>query len=200
VVVGDVMGHNYDSAARMGKLSTVVRAYAWPGIDPGEVLTAVDELIGGSGPDVLATCLYAKFDMHEGGATVRYSSAGHPPAMVRRPDGSVSLLDGGRGPMIGVARLTRAGGPSRADAVVELPVGGTFIGFTDGLVDAFVAEPDIDLGLAELARLTASLPTDAGPQTIVERLTAAGAQHKDDVAVVAIRIGGRGESRLGTGS
>jgi PAS domain S-box-containing protein len=189
VAVGDVMGHNYDSAALMGKLSTVLRSYAWPGSEPRDVLAAVDELIDGSGPDVLATCLYAKLSLHHDGATVRYSSAGHPPAIVRWPDGSTTLLGDGRGPMIGVGRLTRAAGSHRIDAVVELPSGSTLICFTDGLIDAFAAEPDLDLGLAELSRLTAALPVDASPRVVVAKLTETTEQYTDDVAVVAIRIG-----------
>jgi PAS domain S-box-containing protein len=188
VVVGDVMGHNYDSAALMGKLSTVLRSYAWPGSDPRDVLTAVDELIHGSGPDVLATCLYAKLELHEAGATLRHSSAGHPPAIVRSPAGEATALDGGRGPMIGVTRLMRSGAERPVDASIELPHGSTLICFTDGLLDAFADEPDIDAGLRELVRRTEALPVTAGPHAVVQTLTAAAQDHKDDVAIVAIRI------------
>lgn len=188
VAVGDVMGHNYESAAQMGKLSTIVRAYAWPGSDPHTVLTAVDELLDGSGMHFLATCLYAKLTLHAEGATLRYSSAGHPPAIVRRPDGEAGTLDGGRGTMIGVWRLMPSGSQRPADATVELPSGSTLICFTDGLTDSFTAEPDMDVGLAELCRLTTALRPHASSRAIVDALTAAALRHTDDVAVVAIRI------------
>jgi PAS domain S-box-containing protein len=188
VVVGDVMGHNYDSAARMGKLSTIVRSYAWPGSEPSAVLTAVDELVAGTGLDFLATCLYAKLVMHSGGATLHYANAGHPPALVRLPDGTAHLLDGGRGTMIGVSRLVATGTARPPDAVTELPRGATLICFTDGLVDAFSAELDIDAGLAELTHRTTALPADVTPSVIVDELTRATVRHADDVAVVAIRI------------
>lgn len=188
VAVGDVMGHDYDSAARMGKLSTIVRAYAWPGSDPNTTLTAVDELLEGSGMDFLATCLYAKLTLHGSGATLRYSSAGHPPAIVRGPRGSAVTLDDGRGPMIGVSGLLPAGSRRPPDASVELVRGSTLICFTDGLVDAFADEPDIDAALAKMCRLTGELPAGASPRMIVDELTCAATLRNDDVAVVAIRI------------
>ncbi|SHG24341.1 PAS domain S-box-containing protein [Jatrophihabitans endophyticus] len=187
VVVGDVMGHNFDSAARMGKLSTIVRSYGWPGSEPQTVLTAVDELLEGGGLDFLATCVYATLSLDERGAQLRYSSAGHPPAIVRGPDGVVHVLDAARGPMIGVSRLL-ADSTRPADAVVSLERGSTLICFTDGLTDAFGPEPDMDEGLAELCRLAAALPLDASPRQLIERLTAAAVRHSDDVAVVAMRI------------
>ena len=60
--------------------------------------------------------------------------------------------------------------------------------FTDGLTDGFADEPDLDVGLAELSRLTSELPLDASPSQIVDAVTGSALRHDDDVAVVAIRI------------
>ncbi|WP_375501410.1 SpoIIE family protein phosphatase [uncultured Jatrophihabitans sp.] len=188
VVVGDVMGHNYDSAARMGKLSTIVRSYGWPGSEPWTVLTAVDELLEGGNLDYMATCFYGTLMLRSNGATLHYSSAGHPPALLRRPGGSVVLLEDGRGPMIGISKLMPPGTQRPKDASIDLAPGSVLICFTDGLTDGFADEPDLDAGLAELSRLTSELPLDASPSQIVDQLTAAAERHDDDVAVVAIRI------------
>ncbi|MEO9140169.1 MAG: SpoIIE family protein phosphatase [Jatrophihabitans sp.] len=188
VVVGDVMGHDIDSAARMGKLSTIVRSYGWPGSDPRTVLAAVDDLLGGGRLDLLATCLYATLTRTAAGATLRYSSAGHPPALLREPDGTVRQLEGARGVMLGVSRLMPKGYERPPDDCLQLARGSTLICFTDGLTEAFAAEPDMDEGLAELARLTSQLPLDASPSTIIATLTGAAVRHNDDVAVVAICI------------
>ena len=188
VAVGDVMGHNYDSAARMGKLSTIVRSYGWPGSDPHTVLTAVDELLEGGNLDYMATCFYGTLVLRSNGATLSYSSAGHPPALLRRPGGSVVTLDDGRGPMIGISRLMPDGSKRPRDARIDLAPGSVLICFTDGLTDGFADEPDLDAGLAELSRLTSELPLDATPLQIVDALTGAAIRHDDDVAVVAIRI------------
>lgn len=189
VVVGDVMGHDIDSAARMGKLSTIFRSYGWPGSEPRTVLAAVDELLESNrNLDFLATCLYAKLTLSGTGATLRYSSAGHPPGIVRAPDGSTRILRDGRGPMIGISRLMPRGTQRPPDACVELGKGSTLICFTDGLTDAFAGEPDMDEGLAQLCRLTAELPADASPQTIIAAVTRDVVRHTDDVAVVALRI------------
>ncbi len=188
VVVGDVMGHNYDSAARMGKLSTIVRSYGWVGSEPYTVLTAVDELLEGGNLDYMATCFYGTLMLRNNGASLRYTSAGHPPALLRRPGGSVIVLEDGRGPMIGISRLLPEGADRPRDAHIDLAPGSTLICFTDGLTDGFADEPDLDAGLAELARLTSELPVDASPTQIVDALTGAAIRHDDDVAVVAIRI------------
>ncbi len=188
VVVGDVMGHNINSATRMGKLSTILRAYGWPGSPPGDVLSAVDELLVGSTLDVLATCWYATLTPAPGGMTARYASAGHPPAVLRIPDGQVWVLDGGRGPMLGISEL-RAGGSARPPhATIEVGTGSTLICFTDGLVDSFAADGDVDAGLAQLSQTVACLEPQASPQQIVDTLTDHG-HHNDDLAIVAIRIG-----------
>ncbi len=187
IVVGDVMGHNVDSAALMGKLSTVLRAYAWPGSTPRDVLTAVDALIDGSGPAALATCVYAQLAIGPDGVTVRYSNAGHPSPLVRLPEGPVIRLEGGRGPMIGVTRLLRPPVRARTDTFAELPRGSTVVAFTDGLIDAFAAD-DVDAGIDGVAGVVGGLPADADPDAIVAALTAAAQDHRDDVAVVAIRI------------
>ncbi len=187
-VVGDVMGHNIDSAARMGKLSTILRAYGWPGSSPGEVLSAVDELLVGSRLDVLATCWYATLAPAAGGMTLRYASAGHPPSVLRTPDGQVRLLDGGRGPMLGISELRDDGSVRAADASIEIGVGSTLICFTDGLVDSFATDGDVDAGLAQLSEAVAAMDVHASPQQIVDALTDHG-QHNDDLAIVAIRIG-----------
>ncbi len=187
VVVGDVMGHDIDSAARMGKLSTIVRSYGWPGSDPRTALTAVDELLAGSGLDFLATCFYATLHRTDDGASLQYSSAGHPPAILRLPDGTVQTLEDARGAMLGVRHLMPD--PSRpTDAVVELPRGSVLVCFTDGLTDSVAEEPDLDTGLAELHRLLASLPAEASPRDIIDTFTDAAVRHSDDVAVVAMRI------------
>lgn len=184
VVVGDVMGHNMDSAAGMGKLSTLVRAYAWPGSAPRDVFTAVDDFLAASELTILATCVYAK--LQDG--RLRYASAGHPPAFVRWPDGRTTLVDGSRGPMLGVSTLLTTDRTRAADADILLPRGATLICFTDGLADAHSDEPDIEHGLTELCRLTEALPLDAAPQLIVDALTTTARRHSDDVAVVAIRV------------
>ncbi len=189
IVLGDVMGHNIDSAARMGKLSTIVRAYAWPGSEPDQVLAAADRLLVGTGMNVLATCVYAQLVPTDAGATLRFVSAGHPPVVVRDADGTARPLGGGRRPMLGISQLCDAPGEPVGVASLDLATGSTLICFTDGLVDAFADEPDLDAGLAELCRLTSALPLDAGPQMIVDELTRHEGRHKDDVAVVAIHIG-----------
>ena len=90
--------------------------------------------------------------------------------------------------MIGVSHLMNESYSRPPDAGIDLLRGSTLICFTDGLTDAFADVPDMDEGLAQLCRLTAALPSEASPETIIQALTGAVVRHDDDVAVVALRI------------
>lgn len=191
IAVGDAMGHNFDSAATMGKLSTMLRSYAWPADPPAQVLDAVDELIAGMHHDYLATCVYGLLRLTDGGARFAFSSAGHPPPVLRLPDGSAEALVAGRGPMLGVSRLL-PGGVIRQQDERHLERGSTLILFTDGLTDAMGEDGqdlDVDAAVERLAEIVSGMPVSASPSEIVAALAAEGdSGRKDDVAVVAVRI------------
>lgn len=106
----------------------------------------------GSGPEVLsATAAVAIID--PAGRTLRYCLAGHPPLLLRDPDGSLTLLDEARGPLLGF----EAGG--RPEQVVTFVPGSFLVLFTDGLVER--RGEVIDTGLARLgAALTAAATRD----------------------------------------
>lgn len=190
VAVGDAMGHNFDSAAAMGKLSTMLRAYAWPGAQPAQVLGSIDALLAGTDLRYLATCVYGSLRLHpEGGAHFSYASAGHPSPILRLPDGSARPLDDGRGAMLGVSSLLR-GAAGRAGAELALPAGSTLLFFTDGLTDSMGEDLDVVAAIDRLAGIVAQQAQDATPAALVAALVAQTEPgRKDDVAVVAVRIG-----------
>ena len=188
ITVGDAMGHNFDSAAAMGKLSTMLRSYAWTGAEPGRVLDAVDGLLAGTGLEYLATCCYGTIRRVDSGARFAYSSAGHPAPVLRDPDGRTRLLDDGRGAMLGVAKL-RPGGPARPNAEVDLPRGSTLIFFTDGLTDSVGPDLDVSEAMQRVARIVAEQPVRAEPRDIVATLVKQSDGGRiDDIAVIAVRI------------
>jgi PAS domain S-box-containing protein len=189
IVVGDAMGHNFDSAAAMGRLSTMLRAYAWPGADPADVLDSVDALLAGTDETHLATCVYARITRGTGGAVLEWSAAGHPPPLLRRPDGSVEVLTDGRGPMLGVSALMAEGSRGHRAAQRVIEPGSVLVCYTDGLADA--VGPDLDPleGADELARKVAEQPADATPEELVAALArCAEGGRTDDLAVLAIRV------------
>lgn len=79
IVVGDVMGRaaggRPDGADRAG-LRAIIRLP----LEPAQVLTFLDELVGELDATVIVTCLYA--DLDPATQTLTYSRAGHPPFQV----------------------------------------------------------------------------------------------------------------------
>jgi PAS domain S-box-containing protein len=146
LVAGDVAGHGIHAAATMGRLRTAVQTLADVDLEPEELLTRLDELVGrlaaegelaGGAGDLSATCLYAIYDPVSRYCTL--ARAGHPAPAVVRAQGTVEFLDLPAGPMLGV------GGLPFEEAEVQLPEGSLLVLYTDGLVET--RQRDIGTGL-----------------------------------------------------
>ncbi len=177
--VGDVAGHGLDAAATMGQLRSATRSAALFASTPADALAHLDDFVGSLDDHPLATVVYAVLDVSTG--VLRYASAGHPPPLLLRVDGTTEFLEGGRSALLGVG----PGAPPRAHADVGLAPGDTLILYTDGLIE----RPDstIDRGLAELAEHVRSLGPD--PTTLTARLLASVEEpRRDDAAVLAVRL------------
>ena len=179
LAVGDVVGHDMAAAASMGQLRSVLRSYAWSGESAGRVVGRLDELVRGLGMAAVATCVYLR--LRDG--QLEYSRAGHPPPVVRLPDGSVQTLDGGLRTPVGVPSLTG----DAPQATAELPVGGVLVAFSDGLVES--RERSLRDGLTALDAALADVPTRATAAEIRDALIDAllGADHDDDVCLLVVR-------------
>ena len=99
IVVGDVVGKGVLAAAAMAQLRNALRVYAMDGPKPTTVLAKLNRLADTTGLS-FATVLYAIVDTTT--QTCRYASAGHPPPLLVRADGSAEYLEGGRSIPIGV--------------------------------------------------------------------------------------------------
>ncbi|MGW5849670.1 ATP-binding SpoIIE family protein phosphatase [Streptomyces sp. NPDC055254] len=114
-VVGDVVGHGLDATAAMARLRTAVRALADLDLDPGELLTHVDDLVlglsgeGATGESrsetaVLgATCLYAVYDPVARACSA--ATAGHPPPALLTPGEEPVFVGMVPGPPLGVGEV-----------------------------------------------------------------------------------------------
>ncbi|MFF4653122.1 SpoIIE family protein phosphatase [Streptomyces sp. NPDC001380] len=91
LVVGDVEGHHADSAVIMGQLRSGLHAYATEGHDPAAVLARSNALLAELDTDLYATCCLVRIDLEFGVAEI--ALAGHPPPLLRGPDGCVVLPD-----------------------------------------------------------------------------------------------------------
>ncbi len=187
LAIGDVMGHDITAAAAMGQLRSVLRTCAWAGDHPAVVLDRMDQLVQGFDMAQLATCIYARLAPQDGPygrrrhSRLSWASAGHLPPVLQLADGSAHLLDAAVGVPIGVP-----GSVSRLGHSITLAAGSTLLLYTDGLVETRTA--DIDDDIATLLAKVGQHHPDNGPQALVDRVIASGADLTDDVAVLAVRI------------
>lgn len=189
--VGDVVGHDLAAAAAMGQLRGVLRSYAWGGDGPGAVLDRCDQLVQGLDIAAMATAVYARLEPAgpDGSRTLTYANAGHPPPLLRRPDGTLTRLDAHHSPMLGVVpEFGRAAGARRDEASVRCAPGTLLVCYTDGLTD--ISGEDADARAELLERTLAEQPRDADPEDVVEGLLATCLPERlvDDIAVLAIRL------------
>nr|WP_031224042.1 SpoIIE family protein phosphatase [Streptomyces roseochromogenus] len=179
-VIGDVQGHNVTAAGLMGQIRTGVRAYTTVGQAPHEVMSSTNRLLIDLGTELFASCLYLRLDPARGQAVM--ARAGHPPPLLRRPDGRVRVLDLAGGPLLGID--TAAVYPTTE---VSLTPGSVLVLYTDGLVEA----PGIDIedslvGLGGLLSEIGDQPLDQLADELVQH-SAAARDRMDDVAVLLLR-------------
>jgi anti-sigma regulatory factor (Ser/Thr protein kinase) len=137
----------------MGRLRTAVRTLADIDLEPGELLTRLDDVVtglsaedsppGGAGTDLTATCLYAVYDPVTRRCAL--ARAGHPPPAVVAPDGTAEFIDLPAGPPLGL------GGLPFEETEIELAEGSLLVLYTDGLVES--RQRDIGTGLAAMRKV-----------------------------------------------
>nr|WP_229840140.1 SpoIIE family protein phosphatase [Streptomyces roseolilacinus] len=178
VAIGDVQGHNVDAAALMGQVRTAVHATA--GAPPGEVLARTNRLLIDLDPGLFTSCLYAHLDLARHRAVI--ATAGHPPPLCRRPDGTTGTLDVPPGLVLGID-------PAATYPATELPLEpGTLLAlYTDGLVE--VPGVGFDEAVDELAHRLArgdARHMDALADALVGHAQRS-APRNDDIALVVLR-------------
>ena len=179
-VIGDVQGHNVTAAGLMGQIRTAVRAYTTVGQAPQDVMSSTNRLLIDLGSDLFASCLYLRLDPAHGRAVM--ARAGHPPPLLRRPDGKVRVLDLAGGPLLGID-----GSATYPTTEVDLAPGSVLALYTDGLIES--PGVDIEDALADLGQRLAQagdLPLDALADELVA-YGGAGEERIDDVALMLLR-------------
>ncbi|WP_163544038.1 SpoIIE family protein phosphatase [Occultella kanbiaonis] len=186
-VVGDVVGHDVEAAAAMGQLRSVVRAFATELVDPGKVLTKVDQILENMRIRRPASLVYASLtpsDEEEGTWSLAYSRAGHLPGLWIS-DGEVRELDGAPG------RLMGFGTEQRQTATVQVKPGDAVMFYTDGLVERRSRTIQEGVGLVReiladvvAASSSATTAADVG-EALLSRLSE---PPEDDIAVVILRF------------
>lgn len=182
VLIGDVSGKGLEAASLAAATRSTVHAFAHESGSPADVLSKTNSVLYGqqaAGESYVTLCLIA-IDTESG--VLHYSSAGHPPPVILRADGSVEFL--------WLADLPIAVMESRryAQAEARLGFGDKLVLYTDG-----ISEARADSGMFELEGIERTLAghADWSPQQVVENLISAATDWaagklRDDAALVAI--------------
>jgi len=184
-LVADVSGKGIDAAVDTAFIKFSIRALAQEATDPGAVLTAFNRLITGSlsNPDAFVVAFLGYLDV--AGATLRYASAAHAAAFLRRGDVVTELAI--TGPILGLNV-----DDTFDSKTVALEPGDLIVLATDGLTEArdprgtMLGEATAGAWIAEAH----SVDTQAIADELVQRLRAFVASNrlKDDLALVVVRF------------
>jgi serine phosphatase RsbU (regulator of sigma subunit) len=177
LTIGDIAGRGIAAAAVMGRVRPALRAYVLDGHTPAEAMERLDRLMRESDASQMTTVLHLHFDPTAG--AIEYVRAGHPPALLRLPDGSVEKLAGEGTPPLGVL-----------DAIeyrthhATMPPGSLLLLYTDGLIER--RDDDVDAGLERLRAALAEAPSGAADclRWLSERFSTDAIP--DDVAMLAM--------------
>jgi serine phosphatase RsbU (regulator of sigma subunit)/PAS domain-containing protein len=184
ITIGDVCGRGEDAAAVSAAARHALRAFAHLETDPAAVLRNTNEIMlaedfGGR----FVTAVVAHLHWQERALHVQLASAGHPAALLIRPDGRIRTLDGGGLPL---------GIFADAEPAIQrftLEPGEVLFLFTDGLTSACGPDlADFENRLQdELAVLAGKPPAAivAGVRELV--LEFCQNSFRDDVTMVALQ-------------
>jgi serine phosphatase RsbU (regulator of sigma subunit) len=174
-LVGDVAGHGPKAAVEMTQVRNMLLGLA-TGADACIDIDTLDDRLDGA--DVMATLAYVVIDTDA--KTVRFCRNGHPPPLLRYPDGTVRTLEEGSGPPIGV-RLRS----TREQGVCILEPGTLLVLYTDGLIE----EPGVNID-ERIDRMVATVTANGSSlgdlaDTLLEERGAE--PQRDDIALLLVR-------------
>ena len=184
--IADVSGHGTPAAVMMAVTHALAHATPGPPTPPGSLLRHLNEkLYAGytSENGSFVTAFYGVYSPHA--RTLRYASAGHPPARVTR-GGSVSSLDAVGGLPLGVM-----GDQTYQNGEITLAPGDAMLLYTDGISEA------MGEGNGELfgeARIDRAVSPGGTSQAVVARIVAEveaftrGAPPADDRTILLAQV------------
>lgn len=180
-VIGDVQGHNVTAAALMGRIRPALRSQALAEATPAQALAQTNRLLVDMDTGRFVSCLYAHLDLARHRAVL--ATAGHPPPVLRHPDGHAEVLSMPPGLLLGID-------PDADYPSVEIPLTpGTVLAlYTDGLVET----PGVDLddamgGLAAQIARARPQPMDQLATALIDHARQT-APRTDDIALLLIGL------------
>ena len=181
IILGDVSGRGIAAADLAALVKNTLKAYAHRRGSPARVLTDTNRLLLQSiTGDLFVTAFFGTLEMDTG--VLSFSSAGHPPALVKRATGGIRSLEH-RGPVLGLFPEAK-----HTNAQVDLEPGDQMILYTDGLTEArrggeLLGERRLKKWLEDAGGVgSAELPD----RLLHLALDFAGGQLTDDLAILAL--------------
>jgi phosphoserine phosphatase RsbU/P len=187
MVIGDVSDKGVPASLVMALTYSLMRAEAFRGGTPGDVLRSVNQLMMGmNNMGMFVTLLFAVLDLPSGCLT--YARAGHPYPLILDASGQVIEIPRRTGQAVGLLD-----NPIIDEGTVDLPEGGMLCMFSDGLSEARVG-PDHEQFEREGVAAALSQWGSAGAQEICQRLwrIVQEAEHgvqQDDFTVMIVKKG-----------
>jgi PAS domain S-box-containing protein len=178
ISIGDVAGSGLQAAVIMASVRQTIRGVAQVHADPELMLESADRALRTENPNSFVTAFVGVIDPVS--QSMRYKSAGHPPPLLRHPDGSIEEC-GGVGPPLGLRMDDEGESPC-----IELPPGSVLTLYTDGLIES---THDIEEGCRrtyEALREDAVALSDNPAQALHDHVLLEGA--RDDVAILTVAI------------
>jgi PAS domain S-box-containing protein len=179
VTIGDIAGRGIGAASMMGRVRPALRAYVLDGHRPSEAVERLDKLMREFGGAQMTTVFHLHYDPGSGRAS--YVRAGHPPALLRLPDGTVTRLGGDGCPPLGIVD-----GIECPEHEARVPRGSLLLLYTDGLIER--RGVDLFIALERLEETFAAAPAEPGPclDWLEARFGAEAVE--DDVAMLVMSV------------
>ena len=188
ISIGDVTGHGLHAAVTMGNMRQIIRGIAQVHADPALMLDAADRALRLEHPEQLVSAFVGVLDPIA--RTFSYASAGHPPPMLRYPDGEVHLLTD-HGLLLGLRHKTH----NSRGKTITIPDGSHLVFYTDGLTESTRAPADGEEDLASVLH-EGSLLHAEHPALALRDALIGDAVAKDDVAILVMGIATGSESAV----
>jgi PAS domain S-box-containing protein len=187
IVIGDVQGKGTEAATVTGIARHTIRTAAMRRNPAGSLHVLNEALLRGEEHgDRFCTVLYGELDVVDGAVRIELASGGHPPALLRRADGSIEPV-GGSGSLMGVIENL-----SLNLAQAELAPGDALVFYTDGVTEA--RGPAGEYGEQRLIDVIAASGAASAQDitaAIVRSVTAfSQGQFRDDIALLVVRATG----------
>ncbi|MER5705941.1 GAF domain-containing SpoIIE family protein phosphatase [Micromonospora sp. NPDC002296] len=192
-VMGDVCGKGIDAAKVTALARYTIRAEATQHARPSLVLHRLHEaMLEQKTSDRFLTAALATFRPSGDGISGHYASAGHPPALIRRANGTVEPLDAAG---ILLSPLMRLGREHLKETAFHLNPGDALLLYTDGITEARDCGQGPMFGEDRLAQSLAATH-GAGATDTLARLSKdaagyAGGHAVDDTALMLLHVNPR---------